>query len=201
MWGKTEISVPRHELGERAGTAAARCRRGVARGVVLGAVLGLGGAWWPLPARAQAMPLEPGLQVVLLKKIFTYDKGVVDRGTKVLVLSSPATNATTSAVVAAFAAINVPVAKVTAAELAAQIGGAAVLYVLAPDYNNKVAAMCVERQVLTVSGHPALAEGGQVSLALGKSGGKPEIIVHAARAKAESHLFPTPVLKLARVVM
>jgi hypothetical protein len=154
----------------------------------------------PTWALAQPMPLEAKLQTAVLKKIFQYDKDVVARGSKVLVLSSPGTDDAAKGVVAAFASVGVAATSATAKELNAKIGDSAVVYVFAADYTDQIAEMCAKQKVLSVSGHPELAENGKVSVALGIANSKPEIIVNLSRMKAESHSLPSPLLKLARVV-
>jgi hypothetical protein len=75
-----------------------------------------------------------------------------------------------------------------------------VLY-LFPDAPAELRALAVKRKVLCISGFPALVLAGQASIGVDKKpDGKPQILVHLPRLKAEGHELSADVLRLARVV-
>jgi hypothetical protein len=54
-------------------------------------------------------------------------------------------------------------------------------------------------RVLSISGVPAFAKSGQVSIAMAAVEGKPKVIVHMGQLKAEGHDLSADMLKLASV--
>jgi hypothetical protein len=84
--------------------------------------------------------------------------------------------------------------------LAAALEGASALYVFPGLWTSRVGVLCNQSRVLSLSGMDVDAESGKVAVALGIANGKPEIVVHLPKSRAEGHQLSSRLLKLARVI-
>jgi hypothetical protein len=84
--------------------------------------------------------------------------------------------------------------------LSPDLGGIALLYLLAGVLPESWRAALIKNAVLTVCSDGALAAAGKVSLALVDTGGRLRPTVHLQRAKSEGHEFSSEFLNLARVI-
>jgi hypothetical protein len=148
------------------------------------------------------MPVPPKLQMAIFKKVFQYDRTLAGRGpVRVLVVHGGDVAAQLEDVLASFEFAQIDAEPVHHRELADKIDGASVLYVLPGVPTAAYMDRCVEGAILTISGHPSLVQRGSVSIAVGLRGdGKPEVIVHRGRLKAEQHDVSAELLKVARVL-
>ena len=135
-------------------------------------------------AAAQTVPAP--LQAALLKKIFTFDKALSGKASVEVVVIGSADDI---------------VAALKGAGMDAKAGNAVggdVVYVAAGAPSHKAAT--AKTSTLSVSGSSALAESGQVSVAVGLEDGKPKIYVNLGQLKAEGHELSADLLKLAKII-
>ncbi len=159
----------------------------------------LGGA---AGAAAQPMPVPPKLQMAIFKKVFQYDRTLAGKGpVQVLVVHDGDVGEQLHDVLSSFEFAQIAASPVHYSQLAQRIDGASVLYVLPGVPASAYMDRCVEKAVLSISGHPSLVQRGSVSIAVGLRGdGKPEVIVHRGRLKAEQHDVSAELLKVARIL-
>jgi hypothetical protein len=161
-------------------------------------VLAAGGA-----AGQSSMPVPPRHQMAIFKRVFQYDRTLAGRGpVRVLVVHDGGNGlGDVHDLLASFEWAGIEAAPVHYSQLATRIEGTAVAYVLPGVPPAAYLDRFAERAVLSISGVPALAQRGNVSIALGTRGdGKPEIIVHLGRLKTEKHDISAELLKVARII-
>jgi hypothetical protein len=172
------------------------------RGAALALPLLLAALLEPLPAGAQGAPgaeVPLKLQAALFNKIFAYDPALKAGAPRVLVVHPEGGAARAKSVVAAFHEAGVIATAAPVSEAAVQLGSVTVLYAL--DGAQPVLGLAAQKKVLCISGTGRLAERGDVAVGLAASAaGKPEIIVHRTRLRAEGHELSANLLRLARVV-
>lgn len=158
----------------------------------------------PLLATAADMQVPVKLQVTLYKKLFLYDPALQGAGgVRVLVVHAPGADAaaTARAVASAFGGVGVKATTAETSAAAAQLATHNVLYVLDGPGLQPLLQEAARRSILCVSGHPELAERGQVAVGLARSGdGRPEIVVHLRRLRAEGHELSANLLRLTRII-
>lgn len=149
-------------------------------------------ACWASVALADE-PLPAKLQVVLFKKIFQYDRTLAPAGKlRVGVQEGPGSDDVIKGFSdAGFTAVLVKEGTVDES-----------VHVV---HFNKASAplkdFCTKARVLSISSTAILAEAGHVSVALRRrDDGRPEILIHRARAKAEGQDFSADLLGLATVI-
>jgi hypothetical protein len=153
---------------------------------------------WSSQAEIEMMP--PALQVALFRKIFPYNNGL-SAPFKVLIVYTSEFSALADEVQGRFVKLGQPCESASVADFSSRSNGVRVVYVIARAVPAVVQAFCVREHVFSVSPFPALAERGEVSVAVGlKEDRKSEIIVNLGRVKAEGQSLPMSLLSLARVI-
>jgi hypothetical protein len=152
------------------------------------------------PSRAQAISMAPNVQVLLFKKIFAYNQGV-NSSMKVLIVYAREFTGMASDVQKTFQKTNQTAELTSIGDFSQHASGSGVVYVIAPSVPAAVREFCAREHVFSVAPIPALAERGEVSVAIGtREDQKPEIVVNLARSKAEGQTLPMTLLSLARVI-
>jgi hypothetical protein len=152
-------------------------------------------------AHADEDRLPAGVQVVMLKKLFQFDRELETREAKVAVAAPDDSTAEADKVSAAFAQVHIDAKTVKASALPGSLGDFNVVYAAPGAMTSGLKELCTKNGVLTVSGTGGQAQKGEVSVALGKKAdGKPEIIINLKSAKAEKHSFAAALLGLATVI-
>lgn len=146
---------------------------------------------------AQDMPVPAKIQVAIFKKIFPMNASI-SGGAKVLVAYAGASSGIKDDIVKQFADAGIEAKAVEAGAVSGAIEGYNVVYIAPGATSAK--GVCASKKVLSVSGVPEYAEGGDCSIAIGTEGGKPKIIVNAGRAKTEDQKLSSQLLGLAKVV-
>ncbi len=151
---------------------------------------------------ADEMPLPPDLQAAMFQKIFLFDKTLPENKEEINILMVHGENAPEimEKLKAEFEGLNLAVTTVKIDELSEKIEEAIVVYVLPGADPEAVKELSIEKSKLTISGVPAFAEEGHVSIALGLKGESPQIIVNIKQVKTEGHEFSAELLKLAKVI-
>ena len=150
----------------------------------------------PLAARAQAVPAP--LQAAIFHKVLKYDSALA--GVDSLAVVIVGREATAEQLAASFRKLGVKATTVNLADLAGALEGTAALYLGDAKVAQLAGALAKEAKILTLSGDSDLARGGLVSVALGISGGKTEIIVNMKRLAEEGHKLSADLLALASVI-
>jgi len=161
------------------------------------AVIGLVVFWTLSAAAAPKIPVA--LQGAILAKALNYDQSL-SSNPKIVVLAGGSQGADAEVAAKAFRALGGSVEIASADNLKSKLSGAGALYVLPGMLNESVRQLCVSNKVISLSADADDAEAGRSSIAVGVAGGKPQIIVHLARSKAEGHKLSSRLLKLAKVV-
>jgi hypothetical protein len=137
-----------------------------------------------LAAQETTVPLN--LQGVLIKKILGFDKALSGKSAPQVTVIGGGDD-----IVSALNAAGL------SAKAGSEVAGDAVY--VAPGATAPKAASA-KAGILSISGVAAMAEKGQVSVAIGSEGGKPKILVHLGQLKAEGHELSADLLKLAKVI-
>ena len=162
------------------------------------ALLLLVGSAAPAHAADDEMPVPAKFQAVLFKRIFAYERVLKTQPSVRVLLASESSAA--SELQREFEAVGLEARSIAPGELARNLTAGTVLY-LFPDSPPALRELALERKVLCISGYPALVLSGKASIGVDKkSDGKPQILVHLKRLKAEGHELSADVLRLARVV-
>jgi TonB family protein len=152
-------------------------------------------------ALAQTMAVPPASQPAVFDKIFGYDRTLGDRAAlQVLIVRGAADQPALAELEAGFRQLGIPVERVPASAVAARLGPGVVVYLTDETATPAMLEQIARAHALSVSGDPLLAERGRASVALGDSGGKPEIVVNLDRVGTEGHDFSAQMLKVSRVV-
>ena len=152
------------------------------------------------PATGQAMAVPLQLQAAILQKIFSYDRNLEGRRPKVLIVAADPSDVQVAEFKATLTRLGSTVTATTQAGLPAQAQGVSVVYIMPGQLTDLLSRTCTQQGILSVSGVPAWAEQGRVSVAIGFAAGKAEIIVSLKRSKAERHDLSSRLLRLARVI-
>ena len=149
---------------------------------------------------ADEMPVPAKFQAVLFKRIFAYERVLKAEPQVRVLLAGTGNTEAARALQQEFEAVGIPAAQVPAAKVAAELGAGTVLF-LFPDSPASLRELALKRKVLCISGFPALVLAGNASIGVDKKAdGKPQILVHLPRLKAEGHELSADLLRLARVV-
>lgn len=151
-------------------------------------------------ASAQAALVPLPLQATILQKIFSYDRTLEGRTPKVLIVAADPSDPQANELKATLTRLGTPAVVTTAAAMPAQAPGAAAVYVMPGQLTDLLSRTCTQHRLLSVSGITAWAEQGRVSIAIGLSAGKAEIVVNLKRSKLEGHDLSSRLLRLARVI-
>jgi hypothetical protein len=152
-------------------------------------------------ARADDERLPAAVQVVMLKKIFQFDRDLETRDAKVAVAATDDAMGEAEKIAAAFQQAHVDARTAKVSALSASLGSFNVVYAMPGAMTPVLKDVCQKGGALTVSGTGSEAAKGEVSVALGKKpDGKPEIIINLKSAKSEKHNFAASLLGLATVV-
>lgn len=162
------------------------------------ALLLLLGSAVPAYAQDDAMPVPAKFQALLFKRIFAYERVLKTQPSVRVLLASDSRAA--SELQREFEAVGVSAHLLAPDELRAQLSPDTVLFLFL-DSAPALRELALERKVLCISGSPALVLEGKASIGVDrKPDGKPQILVHLKRLKAEGHELSADVLRLARVV-
>ena len=145
-------------------------------------------------------PVPLALQGIVLSKVFRYDTTLAETEIKVGLVFSESAPTELDELRDSFQAAGVKAFPVSFADLETRAEEVSVVYVFPSTDPEVVRDFCEKHGVLSVSGIPAMAEHGEVSVSLGLVGGKPEIIVHLPRSRSEGHKLSAHLLRLARVI-
>jgi hypothetical protein len=144
--------------------------------------------------------LPPALQVALFTKIFPYNKSLPS-SFKILIVYTSEFAALAEEVQKNFDKAAQAAELCPVAEFSRRSNRASLIYVIANAVPSSVQTFCAREHVFSVSPVAALAERGEVSVAVGlKQDHKSEIIVHLNRSKMEGQELLMPLLSLARVI-
>jgi hypothetical protein len=146
---------------------------------------------------AQHMAVPANLQTAIFKKIFGFDKTLQDKG-RIEVAVIYGDVAAKDAIVAAFNDLGIPAVPIKSDQAGSGIGSATVVYVTPGGVPPK--QLCINNQILSISGVPSFVENGQVSIGLSVEGGKPKIIIHRGQLKAEGQELAKEILSMAKVI-
>ncbi|HET9450723.1 MAG TPA: hypothetical protein VFO83_07580 [Aggregicoccus sp.] len=164
----------------------------------LALLLMLLGSAAPALAADEEMPVPAKFQAVLFKRIFAYERTLKTLPQVRVLLASESSAA--SELQRELEAVGVAAHTLAPEDARVQLSPGTVLY-LFPDSPAALRKLALERKVLCISGYPALVLAGQASVGVDKKAdGKPQILVHLKRLKAEGHELSSDVLRLARVV-
>lgn len=157
-------------------------------------------------ARRDGVAVEPqevplAQQVELFKKVIPYDRALDGRVDPRVVVVHADDAERAGEVVAAFHAAGLAASAVKLTAAAASLEGAAFAYSVDTGTATALSELCLKFHVLSIGGTAALAETGQVGIAIGtRPDGKPELVVNLALLKALQHQIASHVLNSARVV-
>jgi hypothetical protein len=152
----------------------------------------------PALAADAAMPVPAKFQAVLFKRIFAYERVLKAQPEVRVLLASD--SAAASELQREFEAVGVGAHVLAPDEGRVSLDAGTVLF-LFPDTPVALREQALKRKVLCISGYPALVLEGKASIGVDKKAdGKPQILVHLRRLKAEGHELSSDVLRLARVV-
>ena len=155
-------------------------------------------AFWALSA--QAAPRIPvALQSTILAKALKYDQSLPSKP-KIVILAGSGHAADAEVAAKAFRSLGGSVEIASAGDIGSKFKGAGAIYAFPGMLNESVRQLCVSNKVISLSADGDDAVAGRASISLGVSDGKPQIIVHLARSKAEGHKLSSRLLKLARVI-
>jgi hypothetical protein len=150
---------------------------------------------------AAVMPVPAKMQMAIFKKVFLYDRTLAGKPVQVLVVHNGMRPDELQELLASFRWAEISAVPVHAHDLPEKIGEGSVAYIAPGVVPAAFMGPCAAHEVLSISGLPALAQQGSVSIAIGAGGdGKPEILVHRGRLKAEKHDISAELLKLARIL-
>jgi hypothetical protein len=152
------------------------------------------------PSNAETEMMPPALQVALFRKIFPFNNSL-SAPFRILIVYATEFAAIADEVQSRFEKLGQPAETTSVANFSQRANGTGVVYVLARASPAAVQAFCVRERAFSVSPIPALAERGEVSVAVGlKEDRKSEIVVHLGRSKSEGQALPMSLLSLARVI-
>ena len=147
---------------------------------------------------AEEMPVPAKFQAVLFKRIFAYERVLKTQPEVRVLLASD--SAAANELQREFEALGVGAHVLAPDEGRVNLDAGTVLF-LFPDTPPALREQALKRKVLCISGYPALVLEGKASIGVDKKAdGKPQILVHLRRLKAEGHELSSDVLRLARVV-
>ena len=148
--------------------------------------------------------LPPQLEAALFAKILNYDKKIAAKPPaerQVLIVYIPKGSANVREIQDAFTAARIPVTVATTDEAAAKLPGVVAVYIADEKISTALQQAIAGAGVLSLSGAESLANTGSVSVGLTvRDNGRPEIIVHLGRLKAEGHELAAELLALAKVI-
>jgi hypothetical protein len=151
-------------------------------------------------ASSIAAPQVPvALQGAILAKALHYDQSLSTKP-KIVILAGAGDAGDAAVLVKAFSSLGGTVEIASAADVSSRIKGAGAIYVFPGLLSDAVRTLCVNHRVISLAGNSDEAIAGMASISVGIAGGKPQIIVHLPRSKAEGHKLSSRLLKLARVV-
>ena len=154
--------------------------------------------FWSVASYA-AGKFPAALEGAILAKALKYDDSLPAKP-KILILAAGGNASDAKVMAKAFASLGGSVEIASPGEVSERIRGANALYAFPGLLNDSARALCVSHKVISLSGDPSDALSAKASIAIGVEGGKPQIIVHLSRSKAESHKLSSRLLKLAKVV-
>ena len=162
----------------------------------LSASLLLAGIAW-----TEEMPVAANQQGEVFKKVFSFDRTLADReDVELLVVYEGTPSGLIGDIVLSFQEAGIASSTVSEDDLPGLINQASVVY-FAPGVDvDAFNALCIENQVLTISGDPSLAEDGHVAIGVDVRDDRPEIVVHMGRLKAEGHVLSSELLRLSRII-
>lgn len=148
---------------------------------------------------ASADPLPANVFATMLKKILAYDKAISGPARIAVAYAKEYTDQAQE-FSRALEGNGMTPSLVPIADMPGRQGLSAVL-VLAPATPAALRAHCTRERMLSVSPLVALAERGEVSVALGvRADSKPEIVVNLRQLETEGHSFSAALLGLSRVI-
>jgi hypothetical protein len=158
----------------------------------LAAILLAGG----VGARAEESRLHPRVQAVLLKKILAYDRTLEGKTARIAVVGhSP------SVLVEALKSVGLDASAATLAQVEEADPPYSAVYALPGALSTRLAEACSRVKALSFAGEAGPAEDGIVAVGLGAlADGRPEIVIHLARSRAEAHSLSAELLRLSRVI-
>jgi hypothetical protein len=152
------------------------------------------------PGNAESDMVPSVLQAALFNRIFRYDKSLRPP-LKLLILYTREFVDMAGELQKLFEKTPQTAEILPIGEFSRHSSGVSVVYVLAKSVPSAVQEFCVREAVLSVSPIPSLAEGGEVSVAVGlKEDRKSEIVVHMPRVKSERQDIQMPLLSVARLI-
>jgi len=153
---------------------------------------------------SEDMPVPLPVQAAMFSKIFAYVRTLDRQTVRVVIVYPPEQRAqlqtTVNGLRQAFHDAGLDAQGVSSDQLAGKLGKGAVAYVLPEAATPGVLDAVAGAKALSISGAPALAEAGSVSIAIGIKANKPEILVNTQRLKTEGQEISSQLMALARAV-
>ena len=142
------------------------------------------------------------LQGAILSRALSYDQTLKERGgqLRIVLIATGNQDKDANTIGAAFKVQKLSVEIVPPVQASERLKGAAAAYFFPGTWSERLGQDCVLHRVLSISGDQDDAVAARVSLALGVSKGKPELVVNLSRTKTEGHVFSSRLLKLAKVI-
>jgi len=149
----------------------------------------------------QGMPVPAERQAQVLKRALAYDKTIEGEPLIVFIVSTEQESDLLNDLVMAFTRVGVTPAVMDVSELEKPGSGISVMYATPMTDPAKLKQFCADNDVLSISGVPAWAEQGNVSMSLGLSQHENvQIIVNLNQLRAEGHEFSADFLRIAKVI-
>ena len=148
---------------------------------------------------SQEMPVPTSMQVLLFKKIFSYDKKLSNAAEINILISY--TNSSTKLkdeILDAFKKAGISIVAKKPDQVAGSLNGISAIYII--DDTGPVKPLCRENKILSITGVPALVQKGDAAVGLDVSDNKPKILVHMEELKSVGHEFSAKLLQLAEVI-
>ncbi len=151
-------------------------------------------------APPEEMPVPVKTQGIIIKKVLDYVTTLEEDGLKILVIYANQPSQEVDEMILVLENVGLSPNPVALGQLSTNIESAAAIYVLPGVDGAEVRQLCGTHKVLSFSGVPELAEGGVVSIGIGKENNKPQIIVNMSTLQSEGHKLSSELLRLAKVI-
>ncbi len=150
-------------------------------------------------AEAAESKVPPALQAALLKKVLTFDSLLEGTTPRIAVVYGTEAVSVVDALVAAFTSMGLQAKPVRVSAFAAS-SDVNVAYLMPSAVLAETTEHCAAIKALSVSPDAQTTVDGKTTLGFDLADGRPQLVVHLARMRAEGHAISSSVLALARVI-